>query len=312
MSSHTDAVPASTAKGPDRLRFLWWDLEDVRVPRALRAILRSRTVLLGMVFVFLALFVAVAAPVISPYDPYKQATGMRLKPPVWEQGARAGHVLGTDALGRDVLSRMIYGARVSLIVAGVAVFIAGVTGVMIGLIAGFYGGWIDSALMGLTNFFLSFPYVLLAIAIMGIVGPGFTTLILVLGLTSWPIYTRIVRSEVLTLKEVSFVEAARALGVRQIAVLFKHIAPNVMNSVLVTASLETARMIINEAFFSFLGLGVQPPMPSWGNMLYDGKAYIFLNHWLITLPGIAIFVTTLGLNLIGDWLRDVLDPYMVF
>jgi peptide/nickel transport system permease protein len=201
---------------------------------------------------------------------------------------------------------------VSLIVAVVAVFIAGVTGVGIGLVAGFYGGWIDAALMGLTNFFLSFPYVLLAIAIMGIVGPGFTTLILVLGLTSWPIYTRIVRSEVLTLKEVNFVEAARALGVRDVVVLFKHISPNVINSVLVTASLETARMIINEAFFSFLGLGVQPPTPSWGNMLYDGKAYIFLNHWLITLSGIAIFVTTLGLNLIGDWLRDVFDPHMVF
>jgi peptide/nickel transport system permease protein len=200
---------------------------------------------------------------------------------------------------------------VSLIVAGVAVCIAGVMGVSIGLVAGFYGGWLDSVLMGLTNFFLSFPYVLLAIAIMGIVGPGFTTLVLVLGLTSWPIYTRIVRSEVLTLREVNFVEAARALGVREVVILFRHITPNVLNSVMVTASLETARMIINEAFFSFLGLGVQPPTPSWGNMLYDGKAYIFLNHWLITLSGIAIFLTTLGLNLIGDWLRDVFDPHMV-
>jgi peptide/nickel transport system permease protein len=312
MNSVTDSPPAPRAKHADRLTFLGWDLEEVRMPRAVRAMLRSRTVLLGMVFVLLAVFVAVAAPVISPFDPYKQETGMRLKPPIWQEGAKPGHLLGTDALGRDVLSRLIYGARVSLMVAVVAVFIAGVTGVIIGLVAGFYGGWIDSGLMGLTNFFLSFPYVLLAIAIMGIVGPGFTTLILVLGLTSWPIYTRIVRSEVLSLKEVNFVEAARALGVRQVVVLFKHIAPNVMNSVLVTASLETARMIINEAFFSFLGLGVQPPMPSWGNMLYDGKAYIFLNHWLITLSGIAIFVTTLGLNLIGDWLRDVLDPYMVF
>jgi peptide/nickel transport system permease protein len=303
---------ADTAKIDPRLRFLWWDLDEVRIPRALRAVLRSRTVLLGILFVSLALFVAVAAPLIAPFDPYKQETAMRLKPPVWEQGAVDDHVLGTDALGRDVLSRLIYGARVSLIVAVVAVFIAGVTGVGIGLVAGFYGGWIDAALMGLTNFFLSFPYVLLAIAIMGIVGPGFTTLILVLGLTSWPIYTRIVRSEVLTLKEVNFVEAARALGVRDVVVLFKHISPNVINSVLVTASLETARMIINEAFFSFLGLGVQPPTPSWGNMLYDGKAYIFLNHWLITLSGIAIFVTTLGLNLIGDWLRDVFDPHMVF
>jgi peptide/nickel transport system permease protein len=305
-------MPADTARVDTRLKFLWWDVEEVRLPRAVRAVLRSRTVLLGILFVSVAVFVALAAPVIAPFDPYVQQTGMRLKPPAWEPGALPGHVLGTDALGRDVLSRLIYGARVSLIVALVAVFIAGVTGVAIGLIAGFYGGWMDSALMGLTNFFLSFPYVLLAIAIMGIVGPGFTTLILVLGLTSWPIYTRIVRSEVLTLKQIHFVEAARALGVREIVVLFKHIAPNVINSVLVTASLETARMIINEAFFSFLGLGVQPPTPSWGNMLYDGKAYIFMNHWLITLSGIAIFLTTLGLNLIGDWLRDVFDPHMVF
>jgi peptide/nickel transport system permease protein len=304
-------MPADSAKLDNRLKFLWWDLEGVRLPRAVRAVLRSRTVFLGILFVSAALFVAVAAPLIAPFDPYAQETGMRLKPPVWNAGAKEGHVLGTDALGRDVLSRLIYGARVSLIVAGVAVCIAGVTGVGVGLIAGFYGGSIDSVLMGLTNFFLSFPYVLLAIAIMGIVGPGFTTLVLVLGLTSWPIYTRIVRSEVLTLREVNFVEAARALGVREAVILFRHITPNVLNSVMVTASLETARMIINEAFFSFLGLGVQPPTPSWGNMLYDGKAYIFMNHWLITLSGIAIFLTTLGLNLIGDWLRDVFDPHMV-
>jgi len=304
-------MPADSAKPDSRVKVLWCDLEGVRLPRAVRAVLRSRTVFLGILFVSVALFVAVAAPLIAPFDPYVQATGMRLKPPIWDAGAKEGHLLGTDALGRDVLSRLIYGARVSLIVAGVAVCIAGVTGVGIGLIAGFYGGWIDSVLMGLTNFFLSFPYVLLAIAIMGIVGPGFTTLVLVLGLTSWPIYARIVRSEVLTLREVNFVEAARALGVREVAILFRHITPNVLNSVMVTASLETARMIINEAFFSFLGLGVQPPVPSWGNMLYDGKAYIFMNHWLITLSGIAIFLTTLGLNLIGDWLRDVFDPHMV-
>ncbi len=305
-------MSADGAKNETRLRFLFWDLEAVPMPRALRAVLRSRTAVWGILFVFLALFVGVTAPWVSPYDPYKQETGIRLKPPVWDPGAKEGHLLGTDQLGRDVLSRMIYGARVSLIVAAVAVFIAAVMGVGIGLLAGFYGGWIDSVLMGLTNFFLSFPHVLLAIAIMGIVGPGFTTLILVLGLTSWPIYTRIIRSEVLTIKELEFVEAARALGVREIVILFKHITPSVLNSILVTASLETARMIINEAFFSFLGLGVQPPIPSWGNMLYDGKAYIFVNHWLITLPGIAIFLTTLGFNLIGDWLRDVFDPRMVF
>jgi peptide/nickel transport system permease protein len=304
-------MPAVSAPTDARVKFLWWDLTQLRLPRAVRAVLRSQTILLGILCVSVALFMAVAAPLIAPFDPYTQATGMRLKPPTWEAGGMAGHLLGTDQLGRDVLSRLIYGARVSLLVAAVAVGIAAVSGVAIGLIAGFYGGWLDAALMGLTNFFLSFPYVLLAIAIMGIVGPGFSTLILVLGLTSWPIYTRIVRSEVLGLNAANFVEAARALGVREAAILCKHIAPNVLNSVLVTASLETARMIINEAFFSFLGLGVQPPTPSWGSMLFDGKAYIFVTQWLITLPGVAIFLTTLGLNLIGDWLRDVFDPHMV-
>jgi peptide/nickel transport system permease protein len=305
-------MPADSKDSAPGLRFLWWNLEAVPMPRALRAVLRSRTAFLGILCVSLALFTALAAPLIAPHDPYQQDTSQRLKPPSWVEGGSRAHLLGTDQLGRDILSRLIYGARISLIVAAVAVFIAAVVGIAVGLVAGFYGGWIDSALMGLTNFFLSFPYVLLAIAIMGIVGPGFTTLILVLGLTSWPIYTRIIRSEVLTVKELEFVEAARALGVREGVILFKHITPNVLNSVMVTASIEIARMIINEAFFSFLGLGVQPPIPSWGNMLYDGKAYIFVTQWLITLPGIAIFMTTLGMNLIGDWLRDIFDPHMVF
>jgi len=299
-------------KQTPHLKFFWWNLERVPMPRALRAVIRSKTAIFGIFFVSLALLAAVMAPWLAPHDPYRQDTSQRLKPPVWVEGGLAGHVLGTDQLGRDVLSRMMYGARISLIVAGVTVLIAVFLGVGVGLAAGFYGGWIDAMLMGATNFFLSFPYVLLAIALMGIIGPGFSTLILVLGLTSWPIYTRIIRSEVLSVKELEFVEAARALGVREVVILLKHITPNVLNSVMVTASLEIARMIINEAFFSFLGLGVQPPIPSWGNMLFDGKAYIFVNSWLITLPGVAIFLTTLGLNLIGDWLRDILDPHMVF
>jgi peptide/nickel transport system permease protein len=299
-------------ESPDSLRLLWWRLDQVHLPRAIRAMLRSKTAFWGIFFVFLALGSALFAPVLAPHDPYAQSLKERLKPPAWAEEGSTKHLLGTDQLGRDVLSRLIYGARISLIVAGVAVFIAAVMGVGVGLIAAFYGGWIDSVLMGFTNLFLSFPYVLLAIALMGIIGPGFSTLVLVLGLTSWPIYTRIIRSEVLSVKELDFVEAARALGVKEFTILFRHIMPNVLNSVMVTASLEIARMIINEAFFSFLGLGVQPPIPSWGSMLYDGKTYIFVTWWLVTFPGVAIFLTTLGMNLLGDWLRDVFDPHMVF
>ena len=184
------------AKGNNEsLKFLWINLDHVKLPRAARAVLRSKTAIWGIFFASLALFAAVFAPVIAPYDAYEQNVKERLKPPAWSEGGSSKNLLGTDQLGRDVLSRLIYGARISLIVAAVAVFIAAVVGVGAGLIAGFYGGWIDSVLMGFTNLFLSFPYVLLAIALMGIIGPGFKTLVLVLGLTSWPIYTRIIRSE---------------------------------------------------------------------------------------------------------------------
>lgn len=294
------------------LKFLWWNLETVRLPRHVRAIIRSKTAIFGIFFVFLALVAAFFAPYIAPHDPYEQSINERMKPPFWVKEGSQKYLLGTDQLGRCVLSRLIYGARISLIVAAVAVLTAAVVGVLLGLIGGYFGGWIDQLIMGITNFFLSFPYVLLAIAIMGIVGPGFSTLILVLGLTSWPVYTRIIRSEVLSIKELEYVYAARALGVHEKKIILRHILPNVINSVMVTASLETARMIINEAFFSFLGLGIQPPIPSWGNMLNDGKAYIFVTWWLVTFPGIAIFLTTLGINLIGDWLRDLFDPHMVF
>lgn len=305
-------MKTETTKSIGNLRFLFWNLDNVRLPRSIRAILRSKTAIWGIIFVLFALFLAVFAPVIAPHDPYEQRITERLKPPAWIEGGSSEFLLGTDQLGRDVLSRLIYGSRVSLIVAAVAVLIAATVGVVLGLIAGFVGGWIDAVIMGFANFFLSFPYVLLAIAIMGVLGPGFNTLVLVLGLTSWPIYTRIIRSEVLSVKERDYVEAVRALGIAEVVILFRHVLPNVLNSVMVTASLETARMIINEAFFSFLGLGVQPPEPSWGNMLNDGKAYIFVTWWLVTFPGIAIFLTTLGTNLIGDWLRDLFDPHSVF
>lgn len=287
-------------------------LSTTRLPRALKALLGSRSSMVGMFFVSLALICALFAPLLAPYNPYSQNLKARILPPVWVKGGTPAHLLGTDPLGRDVLSRLIYGARVSMAVAGIAVVIASVIGLGIGLLAGFYGGWFDSLLMGFTNLFMSFPYVLLAIALMAVIGPGINTLVLVLGLCTWPIYARIVRSEVLRLRELDFVTAAYALGIRKSVILLRHILPNVLNTMIVTASLEVARQIINEAFFSYLGLGVQVPMPSWGSMLFEGNAYIFKTGWLVTFPGIAIFLTTVGINLLGDWMRDVMDPYTIF
>ena len=299
-------------KQPGKLKFLFWNLKSVRLHRTVRAVIRSKTAFWGILFVFIAVGSAIFAPILAPHDPYKQNLRARIKPPVWIEGGSRQHFLGTDQLGRDMLSRLMYGARVSMSIAGIAVIIASVVGLSIGLLSGFYGGWVDSLLMGFTNIFMSFPYILLAIALMAVIGPGYKTLVLVLGLCTWPIYARLVRSEVLRIKEFDFVEAARALGVREGVILVRHIMRNVLNSLIVTASLEVARQIINEAFFSFIGLGVQVPVPSWGSMLYEGKAYIFKTWWLVSFPGAAIFMTTLGINLLGDWLRDVLDPHMVF
>jgi len=304
----------SSVKGRQsgRFKFLWWNLEGAKLPRIVRAFIRSKIVIFGFFIISIVIIAALFSPALAPHDPYEQNLSQRLKPPFWMKGGSLEYVLGTDQLGRDVLSRLIYSSRITLIVVVTSVVLAATVGVGLGLIAGFWGGWLDSAIMGVTNFFFSFPYVLLAIALMAVIGPGFNTLILVLGLTSWPIYTRIIRSEVFSIKERDFVEAARALGVREKTILRRHILPNVFNSVLVTATLEVARQIINEAFFSFLGLGVQPPIPSWGNMISDGKQYIFVSWWLITFPGIAIFLTALATNVIGDWLRDVFDPHSVF
>lgn len=303
---------ADVERRAESFQFLWWNVERAKLKRVIRAFIKSKTAFLGIFIMTVVIITAVFSPFLAPYDPYEQNLNQRLKPPAWVEGGNREYLFGTDQLGRDVVSRLIYSSRITLIVVVTSVILAAAVGVSLGLIAGFYGGWIDVAIMGVTNFFFSFPYVLLAIALMAIIGPGFSTLILVLGLTSWPIYTRIIRSEVLSVKERDFIEAAQALGVREGTILLRHITPNVFNSVLVTATLEVARQIINEAFFSYLGLGVQPPTPSWGNMISDAKQYTFVNGWLIVFPGLAILFTALATNVIGDWLRDVFDPHSVF
>ncbi len=272
---------------------------------------RLRFLSVGVSIVLLAIACAVMAPWLSPHDPYLQAVSVRLIPPVWDAGGTWTYPLGTDPLGRDLLSRIIYGARVSISAGALAVAVAMTLGVLMGLVAGYYGGAADTIISNLVNVMLAFPFLLLALAAIAVVGPSFENMIVVLGATGWPIYTRVVRAETLKYREREFVQAARALGLGSWRIIRAHVLPNLLNTIIVMASLEVARMIILESFLSFLGLGIQPPTPSWGAMLGEGRVYMLTHWWLAAFPGAAIFITTLGINLFGDGLRDVLDPYRV-
>lgn len=272
---------------------------------------RLRFLAVGAGIVSLAIACAVMAPWLSPHDPHLQALSARLMPPVWDPGGTWTYPLGTDPLGRDLLSRIIYGARVSISAGALAVLVAMTLGVLMGLVAGYYGGAVDTIISNLVNVMLAFPFLLLALAAIAVVGPSFGNMIVVLGATGWPIYTLVVRAETLKYRELEFVQAARALGLGSWRIIRGHVLPNLLNTIIVMASLEVARMIILESFLSFLGLGIQPPTPSWGAMLGEGRVYMLTHWWLAAFPGAAIFLTTLGINLFGDGLRDVLDPYRV-
>jgi len=270
-------------------------------------ILKHPTVVASALVLGTVVFVAIAAPLIAPYDPYEQHLEGRLGPPIWAGGALA-HLFGTDQLGRDVLSRLMYGARVSIAIGVMAVLVSGVLGVAAGVTAGFYGGIVDELLMRLADLRLALPFVLLVISVIAVFGPSFTNLIVILGLTGWVPYAKIVRAEALSMREREFIVAARAVGASNTRLMFRHILPNTVAAAIVIGSLELANIIVVEASLSFLGLGVQAPTPSWGNMLGEARDYLMSNFWLATLPGIAISVTAISVNLIGDWLRDVLDP----
>ena len=260
--------------------------------------------LVGALVVLAAVVVAVAAPALAPGDPIKNSLLDRLTPPTWG----GEHPLGTDTLGRDVASRLLHGARVSLLVGFSAVLLAGVSGVVLGLVSGWYRGWLDDVLMRLGDVQLAFPVLVLAVAVLAVLGASVVNLILVLGVTGWITYARIVRGEVLTLRERDFVAAARALGADDAWILRRHLLPNVLPPITVVATFSVARTIIAEASLSFLGLGIPAPAPSWGAMLDEGRNYITTGWWLALFPGLAILLLVLGINLVGDWLRDVLDP----
>jgi peptide/nickel transport system permease protein len=252
--------------------------------------------------------VAIAAPWLAPHDPTFIDVGERLKPPTWSPGGSPRYILGTDSLGRDVLSRLIFGSRVSIVVGLTVVLISGSIGVTLGLIAGFRGGWIDDVIMRLVDIQLSFPFLLLAIAFLAVLGPGLGNVILVLAIWGWVPYARVVRGETLALREQEFVLASRSVGVRSFGIVFRHILPNTWAATIVIASLSVASTILAEASLSFLGLGVKPSVPTWGGMLADGRQFITRAWWIVTFPGVAIMLTVLCINLVGDWLRDYLDP----
>lgn len=271
---------------------------------------RDRVALFGLLVIAGTILAAVCAPILSPADPITTSLLDRLTPPMWEAEGTPRYPLGTDTLGRDVLSRLLYGARVSLVVGLSAVVISGVLGVGLGLISGYYGGRVDDVLMRLGDIQLAFPILVLAIAILAVLGASLGNVILVLGISGWVTYARIVRGETLSLKQREFVEAARGIGASDRLILWRHILPNVLPPVTVVATFSVARIIIAEASLSFLGLGVPPPTPSWGAMLDEGRNYITTGWWLAMFPGLAILLLVLGINLVGDWVRDVLDPRM--
>jgi ABC-type dipeptide/oligopeptide/nickel transport system permease subunit len=290
------AMPAFAEPGSWRLslRRLW----------RLRWGLAAAAVLLGIAAS------SAAAPWIAPHDPLAVNIRQRLAPPAWMAGGGARHLLGTDQVGRDLLSRTIYGGRVSLVVGVTAVLISATIGVLLGLGAGYFGRRTDAAIMTLVNVMLTFPFVLLALAVIAVLGPSLANMILVLGAAGWPVYTRVVRAETQAIRERDFVVAGRALGMGHARIVFRQILPNLVSAITVIATLQVAQVIIAEAFLSFLGLGVQPPTPAWGNMLGEGRVYMLNSWWIAAFPGLAIFLTTLVINLMGNALRDWLDPHL--
>ena len=270
--------------------------------------LRYFKVMVGGIILAALVVCGLAAPLLAPFDPQEQRLESRLEAPAWLGGRAQANLLGTDNLGRDILSRIVYGSRISLLVGATTVVLAGLVGCFLGAVAGYFGRRVDEVVGKITEIFLAFPFLLLAIALMAFLGQGVINIIIALMVSRWVQYCRVVRGEVLSLKERDFVTAAKALGARDFYVLLRHVMPNTFASVTVVATFAMAIVIISEASLSFLGLGVPAHIPTWGSMLSEGRSYMNRAPWLTIFPGIAIFVTVFGINLLGDGLRDVLDP----
>lgn len=275
-----------------------------------RLLWRDKAGMTGLIMFLIVAASAVFAPLIAPYDPLKQNLRMAKRPPVYAEKGTWSHPLGTDNLGRDILSRITYGSRVSLTVGFFGVLIAGTLGMIIGLISGYAGGRTDNFIMGGVNMILALPYLVFVVFIAAILGRSLFNVILIFGFTDIPIFVRITRGEVLRMRESGFVESALSVGAKRNKILFDHILPNLIGPLITIATFEMSAMIFYEAGLGFLGLSVPPSVPSWGNMLATGRKYLTIYPWIATFPGLAIVFTGLGMNLLGDWLRDVLDPRM--
>ncbi len=262
----------------------------------------------GAGLVLAVILMALFAPLLSRLDPDRVNLIARLTPPSWQAGGSVKYLLGTDQMGRDLLTRIMYGARISLLVGVLSVLTSGSLGTLLGLLAGFYGGRLDSLIMRLTDIQMALPFILLALLVVALLGPSLTNVIIVFTITAWYVYARVARASALSIRENAYVEAARALGATDRRILRRHVLPFLVSPLVVTASFEVARIITTEAALGFLGLGVPPPRPSWGNMISDGREYIQDAWWISTFPGVALLVTVLGINILGDALRDILDP----
>jgi peptide/nickel transport system permease protein len=292
------AVPSQAAAAPLRPRTtLRWHLR--RVPPI---------VWLCLVILITVILSALLAPVIAPHDPFEQSLIKGNQAPAWMEGGEAEHLLGTDRIGRDILSRILHGARISLSIGFFAVLIGSTFGSIMGLIAGYFGGWTDELISTLADIQLAMPFILLAITVIAVLGPSEPNLIILVGISGWMTYARVCRGIVIGLREREYVQAVRALGGGDWRIMFRHILPNILSPIVVLGTLDLARLIILESTLSFLGLGIQPPKPSWGGMLGEGRDYLSDAWWISTFPGFAIMLTTLAISRGGDWVRDVLDP----
>lgn len=275
-------------------------------PAPTRQSRRLPVIPLAIVSVFV--LAGLLAPLLSPANPYEQSLRLRFRPPVWEERGSWAHPLGTDRLGRDMLSRILHGSRVSLAAGVLTVFLASAFGAAVGLAAGYYGGRVDATLMRITDATLSFPTILLALILAVTVGPSFTNVVIAIAVLLWARYARVIRGQVLTLMELDFIAQARLAGAGAWRIITRHLVPNTLNTLVVLVTLQIGYVIIVEASLSFLGAGIPPPTPAWGSMIAEGRDFVTSAWWVSSLPGLAILLVVLAFNLLGDWLRDTLDP----
>jgi peptide/nickel transport system permease protein len=264
---------------------------------------RNKLAMIGLLITVALVLMAVFAPLLAPYDPITQNLQERLQPPL-----TAGHWLGTDDFGRDIWTRILYGSRITLYIVLLVILTAPVFGLLVGTVAGYFGGWVDQVLMRITDIFLAFPKLILALALVAVLGPGMVNAVLAIAITSWPPYARVARAETLTVRNSDYIAAVKLQGAGPMRVIWGHVMPMCLPSVIIRVTLDMAGVILTAAGLGFLGLGVQPPVPEWGLMISAGRKFLFEQWWVATMPGLAIFIVSLGFNLLGDGLRDVLDP----